>query len=343
MPRVSALAVTLFVATLAASGRAQPASPKGEPKEDPKEERSDDAKKAEELFDKGLADMRAGRYDTGCPALAESYKLDPLPGAVFTLGECESRWGKIASAVTHYREYLELYGKLPADEKAEQKKRAEVAEQQTRDLEPVIPTLTVKLKKGTPANAKVTHNGKPVDSPGTPIPVDPGEHRITIEVPGKPAHTETVVVTRAEKREVLIGLPVARIDKPADDDDGDGHKPVKPKATLNREAVRISAIIASAVGAAGGVTSVIAGAITLSRKSTIEDNCTGSACNTDGKDAADAAQVSGMVSTVGFVVGGAGLVTAVALWIVYAATDDDPARTEQAHVGFEPGGVTISW
>ncbi|HZO12365.1 MAG TPA: hypothetical protein VFB62_03880, partial [Polyangiaceae bacterium] len=85
---------------------------------------------ADKLFEEGLDDMRAGRYDTGCPKLAESYRQDPLPGAVFTLAECEWRWGKIKSAVTHYKDYLTAYDDMPLKEKAEQKKRAAVAKQQ---------------------------------------------------------------------------------------------------------------------------------------------------------------------------------------------------------------------
>ena len=35
---------------------------------------------ATQLFDRGLKDMLEGRYDSGCPLLAKSYALEPLPG-----------------------------------------------------------------------------------------------------------------------------------------------------------------------------------------------------------------------------------------------------------------------
>ena len=44
-----------------------------------------DVASAEALFDRGLAGMRAGNYEVGCPALSESYRLDPRPGTLFTL------------------------------------------------------------------------------------------------------------------------------------------------------------------------------------------------------------------------------------------------------------------
>src|SRR6185436_16083319 len=38
------------------------------------------AELAQALFDRGVADMDAGRLDRACRAIEESYKLEPLPG-----------------------------------------------------------------------------------------------------------------------------------------------------------------------------------------------------------------------------------------------------------------------
>src|ERR1700733_1971568 len=67
---------------------------------------------AEALFNRGLADMTAGKYDTGCPAIGESYRLDPRPGTLFTVAECESKWGHYATASARYDDYLSLYSRL---------------------------------------------------------------------------------------------------------------------------------------------------------------------------------------------------------------------------------------
>jgi hypothetical protein len=53
-------------------------------------------------FERGLAAMNGGRYEVACPALAESVRLEPRPGAIFTLAECEAQWGHHASADAHY-------------------------------------------------------------------------------------------------------------------------------------------------------------------------------------------------------------------------------------------------
>src|ERR1700723_3574123 len=41
-----------------------------------------DADEATALFNRGLADMQAHRFDTGCPALEKSYQQDPHPGGL---------------------------------------------------------------------------------------------------------------------------------------------------------------------------------------------------------------------------------------------------------------------
>src|SRR5262245_36397156 len=82
---------------------------------------------ADALYERGLADMKDGRYETGCPALAESYRMEPKPGALFTLATCESRWGRLATAVAHYDEYLRLFARLSPQEQAKQRGRDQVA------------------------------------------------------------------------------------------------------------------------------------------------------------------------------------------------------------------------
>src|ERR1700733_10594176 len=72
---------------------------------------------AQAAFERGLAQMEAGRFDLGCPAVEESYKLDPRPGTLFTLAECEAKRGHLATAVRRYDDYLSLWSALPPDKK----------------------------------------------------------------------------------------------------------------------------------------------------------------------------------------------------------------------------------
>src|SRR5579863_3974131 len=86
-----------------------------------------DVAPAEEFYRKGVADYRVGKYDVACQEIRASYRLDPLPGVLFTLATCEARLGRIATAAAHYEDFLQLVSTLPADQQAMQAERRQVA------------------------------------------------------------------------------------------------------------------------------------------------------------------------------------------------------------------------
>ncbi|HHH27793.1 MAG TPA: hypothetical protein ENK57_05530, partial [Polyangiaceae bacterium] len=116
----------------------EPPPPSPEPRRD-----SRDKPPAEILFDQGLKDMLAGKYDTACPALAESFRLDPAPGALFTLAECEMGRGRLATAQTHYRDFLDRVERMTEEGKERQQQRVDVANEKLGELEGRVPTLTI--------------------------------------------------------------------------------------------------------------------------------------------------------------------------------------------------------
>jgi hypothetical protein len=101
-------------------------------------------------FEKGLAEMELGRYATGCPALSESFRLDPRPGVLFTLAECNAKWGKFATALAQYDAYLEQFAKMTPEQKTKQKGRERVAASQKESLKRDVPELTIVLPGGAP-------------------------------------------------------------------------------------------------------------------------------------------------------------------------------------------------
>ena len=86
----------------------------------PSPARAQDVATAEALFNKGMSEMNAGRYPTACPAIEESYRLDPRPGTLFTLAECAAKAGRVATAVSRYEDYLQLFARLAPKDQAKQ-------------------------------------------------------------------------------------------------------------------------------------------------------------------------------------------------------------------------------
>jgi hypothetical protein len=304
------------------------------------------AQQPQQLFDEGLKDMLANQFGVGCPKIARSYELDPLPGALFTLAACYARWGKNYSAVLRYQEFLAVVAALPPAERTEQQQRVITASEKLIALEPLVSKLTLTLAATAPADAQVEMDGVPV-APGmlgTVQPIDPGDHRFLVRTSdGRMAET----VERLEPgvaRQITLEGPAAAspefVVEPDEPSDGDVLFPLKTWA-----------FIAGGVGVAGIVVGSITGGMVFAKKGEVEDNCLDLVCNQDGKDAADAAQTLGLVSSITFGVGIAGLAAGTLLW--FLAPDDELEGQDHAlrlTVGSALGdpasgtiGVTGTW
>ncbi len=299
---------------------------------------------SEALFNRGVADMEAGRFDNACPAIAESLRLDPRPGTLFTLAECEAKWGKIASAITDYTDYLGLVSRMSASEHAAQADREKISREQIEKLRPQLPHLTLVLPAGAPADVAVKRDGTTLTSVslGIELPVDPGDHLIVTQVPGGPEHTQHVTLGPGERKRLELEMAPPRANR------------VVPSAASNRTRSTASAYpqprarsgshdrtwawVAGGIGVAGVSVGTVTGLMSMSKKKTVDDNCTGSVCNAEGKSAADTGKMLGTTSTVSYGVGLAGLATSVLLWL----TAPQVSTTESARHRWVPmlsGGV----
>lgn len=306
---------------------------------------------AEALFNKGLAEMEAGRFETACPTLKESQRLDPRMGTLFTLAECEAKGGMIASAVAHYDEYLRLFGRLAPAQKATQAGREKVSAAQKAALAPQVPYVTLILRDA-PAGTTVKWDDLLFHLPalGVPLPVNPGEHVVTTQVPGKPGVVMRVTMEKAEKKQVELKLaapsrvatkpaPTPAIAPPSANPEP-AATPTEADAGASSESRHVWMYGAAGLGAAGLVVGSITGALVLGKKATIDDNCVATRCNAAGKDAAESAQTLGLVSTVGFGVGIAGLATAAVLFFTDSPSGST-ARTWTPLVADRTGGVVV--
>jgi hypothetical protein len=173
-----------------------------------------DAEEAKKLFDKGADELEAGHFDKACPPIAESYRLDPRPGTLFTLAECEAKRGRTATALARYDEYLALYATLPPDKKAKQGNREKDAKAQKAALAADVPELTLALPPSVPAGLVVKRDGEIVAASalGAPMAVDPGDHVIVSQAPGGEPAELRVTIEKKQKKTVTIpvkGAPEA--------------------------------------------------------------------------------------------------------------------------------------
>lgn len=298
---------------------------------------SDQEATAAAQFDRGLAAMNEGKYDLACPALTESVRLDPRAGAIFTLAECEARWGHVASADAHYDDYLARFARMTSEQQKQQRGREKIAEQKRGELRAQIPQLLIRLPRDAAAGAVVKRDGIVLGGPslGVFLPVDPGAHVLVVEMPDRGRTEQTVKLELGARREVVLDLPAPV----------PSHEPVRPSVEPDRRsptprtpwlaygALGIG-VVGIGVGAVGGISA-------LSKKSTLDQHCTGVVCDRDGKTAADSAKAAALLSTIGFAVGGVGLATGIVLLVTRPRSSSTGTRTTIPLVGVDEHGAVL--
>ncbi len=314
-----------------------------------------DVSAAKALFEKGIDDLQAGKLDTACPAIAESYRLDPRPGTLFALAECFGKAGKTASAVARYEDYLSTFGRMTPAEQAKQHGRDASAREQHDRLKPHVPLLTLRLADGSPPGTTVSRDGVELGRAvfGIALPVDPGQHTVVTQAPGGPATSEIVMLAADDKKDVTLKVKGAEpgaatgpgMVSPAPPPGGGGagaaSPPVVPDQPEPRgNGQRTAGFVVGGVGAVGLVVGAITGGLTLAKKSTISSNCnlvTKVCQNSTGQDAVSAAQTTGLVSTVAFI--GGGVLLAGGVVVIVTA----PKAGATPKVGAAPARLAATW
>jgi hypothetical protein len=153
---------------------------------------------AESQFQRGRASADAGDYPRACAAFGESQRLDPAPGTLLNLADCEEHLGRVASAEAHF---LAVEGALPATDE-----RRSVAHDRAAALAPRVPWLLIALSPGTPGDARVFRDDTEIDAATflAPWPLDPGPHVVLVVAPGREARIAKVVAVEGETIHLVV-------------------------------------------------------------------------------------------------------------------------------------------
>ncbi|MBI5531084.1 MAG: hypothetical protein HY898_00110 [Deltaproteobacteria bacterium] len=301
-----------------------------------------DSGTAEALFKRGLQELDAGRLEGACPLLAESFRIDSRPGTLFTLAECEAQAGKLASAIAHYSDYLQLFSRMPPDQRLRQQGREKIAHAQVSRLAPLVPQLIILLPANAPEGTRVRRDDVVLQRPslGLPLPVDPGEHVITTQGPDGAIRSIRVSIAQGETKRVVLAVdaspPAAAVPGAATQRKPDA--PSTDRAPLDRSrsqslsGQRIWSLVLGGLALEGLAIGAVSGAMAWDKKQIISRECSGNVCSQEGKDAGSSAHALGTVSTLTFGVGLAALAGAIVLW----TTDRPATETKVGSVRFQP-------
>ncbi|WP_394830126.1 hypothetical protein LVJ94_26825 [Pendulispora rubella] len=172
---------------------------------------------AEALYREGKRLLELNRIPEACIKFAESQRTDPATGTLLNLANCHQLEGKTASAWAEFTQAAEQ-----AEHKG-QTERAKFAQQQATELQKKLRSLVFDVKQ--PSSGMVVKLDDQVlgnAALGTPLPVDPGEHRVAVSAPNKktweyvvkvPASPGTSRVEVPELQSVAADAPPVALNK----------------------------------------------------------------------------------------------------------------------------------
>jgi hypothetical protein len=296
---------------------------------------------ADALFRDGRALLKDKNYAAACPKLAESYRLDPAPGTLFNLAQCEEGRGRLASAHERWQglvDALTSAGKL-ADE------RLPVARERVLTLGPKVPRLTIRIKGSAPPETVVLRDGVELRGAGlgAPLPVDPGEHVVLARAAYRRDGEARITLAAGESKTIEI--------EPGSED---GTRPVPTAASAavppppppppppveTSNGRRTAGIVVAGVGFAGLVGAGVTGLMLASKQSTIDGHCNAQTkiCDSEGQSAADSGKTLLRVNTalwaVGLIGAGAGA------YLILSSDGGEPRTALGVHP--TPGGATVA-
>ncbi len=282
------------------------------------------ASEAERLFREGRTLTEAGDLVHACPKFAESEKLDPAPGTLLSLADCEERARSFVKAREHYQ--------LAASGFPKKDPRRAFATGRAQALEKRIAHVTLRLAPDAPAEASVRLGDVvvPRSDLGTSTAIDPGDLQVKVTAPGRKDSSLTVTFAEGESKDVAceLGAPEgptaadAAIIVPAtgrtDRDSADASSS-DPRRTV--------AYVLLGVGAASLVVGGVSGILAASKAGTVKDHCDASyQCDQEGVDAASSGRFLSPLSTV-TLIAGAVLAGAGAYFYVVSAKGHKPPPT----------------
>lgn len=284
---------------------------------------ADEGQSAEALFQAGMTDMQNKRFATACPSFRKSYRVEPRPATLFYLAECEQGAGRLATAAATYDEYLERFDRLSATEQKQEADRENLASSRREAIEKDLPFVRITIPASAPEGTRVTRTpqggGEPVAvALNIPLPLDPGEHVVSTEAPGRPRLDKRFFIQKGERKTLMLELSPPTVETAKQVRFGAPLAPVPaflPPLNPGISGRRVMAYTLGGIGVAGVLVGAVTGAVTWAQKRPIDENCNDlKVCNPQGESAKSTAKTLGIVSTASFIVGAAGLATGVVLY-----------------------------
>jgi hypothetical protein len=274
---------------------------------------------ARRLMDEGKARLKANEVARAIEAFERAHDIMHVPTTGIALARAHLAAGHLVEARAAALEV----GRLPHD--PGDPAVFETARKHAKELEvqikPRIPTVRINIKGGRPARVAVDDVEVPASVTGEPVAVNPGKRVISArnaeggEVKGE------IEIAERDAKEIELTLPAlreaAKTASPAPASTGPSlaggaNDAADLRPSGDRTPLAQGLLYGGlGVGIVGLAVGSISGAMTLSRASDVEPQCENDVCAPSAKSDLESANTLATVSTIAFIVGGAGVVAGV--------------------------------
>lgn len=305
---------------------------------------------AQALFDAARDLMSKGHYTDACPKLVESQRLDPGIGTQFHLANCYEQSGKVASAWAMFLDVASVAGATG------QRDREQAATARAARLEARLPKLTVVVPEASrKPDLEVRRDGVLVGPAqwGNAVPIDPGEHQLSVSASGKRPVSRTVEAREGEA--MTFEVPVLTdepetISAPVAAPAGVHTAPIATDAARPSQAEPAKAgsnalpLVLAGVGIVGigiGTTFAI---LARSQNEDSKTDCQRDAsnrCGAHGVELRNSAIRKGNAATIAFAAGGAALAGAGLTWLLGGSSSEAPATGLRAEAEVAVGEAAV--
>ncbi len=273
------------------------------------------AKKAEREAKKH---EKKGDFEEAREAWQKAVELNDTAAARIGLARAETKLGHLLVAEEHLNKALE-HKKLNWGQKRKVKKELDA-------LEKKIPTLQIEPPSDFSGTITVNDDQKEVSRLAEPLRLDPGQHTVVAKADGYKTFSETVVLEEGDRKDLVILM--TEIEKPAPAAPLAEDEPEKGSSSSTQKTL---GWISIGVGVVGLGVGTYMGLKARSTRSELDDRCGGNACSEADRELYDDGKQQADISTVGFIVGGAGIGLGTVL-LLTAGSGSDDAKAERAGV-----------
>lgn len=153
--------------------------------------------------------MKAGKVAEACDKFEAASHFTSTAGVRLNLASCWAKLGRTASAWGMYDEAHSIA------ERGGDTGAADLAQRAKAELEPKLSRLVIAVADANVAGLHVTRDGESVFSGawGVGVAVDPGEHEVTAQAPGRRAWSVKAKVT-GEGTSVTVTIPSLEAERP---------------------------------------------------------------------------------------------------------------------------------